>query len=198
MPPGFAGGGCHIDGEYGRSCGRRKAILLERRYRSEQPVHIRPNFWEAGMNESNPKLKAWGIALGLVMFAIVSLDFVILKGDPVASGRLSLRADSEPLELSITQPFKEHLVEISTRRTKSGETVGQSISYRLIDPDGVTVAEDSELVSHKKRFFDFVPRKAGDYRLYAEVATLIGSGRGTGYVNVTVGDRRILSRLMRF
>ncbi len=150
------------------------------------------------MDELNPKMKAWSIALGVAMFALVGLDFVVLKGDHVASGSLSLKSESLPLELSISQPFEEHLVEIRTSRRKKGETVGQSIQYRLVDPDGVTVAEDSELTAHKKRFFDFVPLKAGQYTLYANERTLIGSGRGTGYGRVTVGDRRILSRLMRF
>jgi hypothetical protein len=60
------------------------------------------------------------------------------------------------------------------------------------------VVEDSELVSHKKRFFDFTPLVAGEYRLHVEETKLVGSGRGSASVSVTVGDRRVLSRLFRF
>ena len=150
------------------------------------------------MDEIDPKLKTWGIALGIAVFALVGVDFVVLKGENVASGRVSLRSDSAPVLLSISQAGKKHLVEISTRRNRKGETVGQSIAYRLVGPDGTTVAEDSEIISHKKRFFGFVPSHAGEYSLHAEETKLVGSGQGSARVNVTVGDRRMHSRLLRF
>ena len=49
------------------------------------------------------------------------------------------------------------------RRRVRGEYQGQVIAYRLVGPDGTTVVEDSELISHKKRFFEFVPMSAGEY-----------------------------------
>jgi len=150
------------------------------------------------VDEIDPKLKNWGIALGFLVFALVGVDFVVLKGEPVTSGSLSLQSDSAPLTLSISRPGEEHLVEIRTRKRVRGDDKGQSIAYRLVGPSGMTVVEDSELVSHKKRFFDFIPVQAGEYSLYAEETKLLGSGRGSASVRVTVGDRRVLSRLFRF
>lgn len=150
------------------------------------------------MNEMDPKLRAIGIALGVLVLALTALDFVVLKGDRVAGGSLSLRSDATPISLTISRPHEAHLVAISTRKRVKGESVGQSISYRLVDPQGETVVEDSEIVSHKKRFFEFVPAQAGDYQLFARETTLIGSGRGSASVSVTVNDRRILSRLLGF
>ena len=117
----------------------------------------------------------------------------------MASGSVDLRKNSTPALLSISRTGEEHLVEISTRKTNAEARPGAGPSrYRLVAPDGSTVVEDSELVSHKKRFFEFVPYEAGEYSLYAEEATLLGSGRGTAWVSVTVGDRRMLSRYLRF
>ena len=79
-----------------------------------------------------------GLSLGLV-------DLVVLKGESVGGGTVSLRADSTPLVLQITRPAEKHLVKIKTRKRRKGEYVGQSIAYRLVDPDGVTVAEDTEI-----------------------------------------------------
>lgn len=150
------------------------------------------------MHEIDPKLKRRGIALGLLVFALVAVDFVVLKGETVASGSVTLRSDSSPAVLSISRLGQEHLVEISTRRRVKGEYRGQSISYRLVAPDGTTVVEDSEFATHKKRFFEFVPIQAAEYSLYAEETTLVGSGRGTAWVKVTVGDHRTVSRLLGF
>jgi hypothetical protein len=150
------------------------------------------------MHELDPKLKKLSIALGLIAFAFVGLDFIVLKGDPVAGGSVSLRPESSPLVLTIAKIGQEHLVEIRTRKTEKGESVGQTVAYRLEDPNGVTVATDSELTRHKKRFFDFMPLVAGDYTLHTEEKRLIGAGRGTATVSVTVGDRRLLSRWLRF
>jgi hypothetical protein len=150
------------------------------------------------MEEIDPKLKKWGIALGVLLLSLSLIDLVVLKGEHVASGSASLRADSEPLVITISRPRVEHLVGISTRERIRGESRGQSIAYRLVTPDGMTASEDAELISRKKRYFDFVPMQAGDYQLHLQEATLIGSGSGTAYVNVTVGDRRVLSRLLGF
>lgn len=119
------------------------------------------------MEELDPKLKTWGTILGVVALAVVGLDFVVLKGQPVDSGRVSLRSDSPPAVLSIARPGEKHLVEISTRRHHNGKSVGQTISYRLVGPDGATLVEASEIISHKKRFFDFVPATAGEYSLHS-------------------------------
>ncbi len=148
------------------------------------------------MDES--KLKVTGVITGLIAFAVVGLDFVVLKGETVASGSVGLRVDGDPMVFSISQPLEEHLVEISTRKRERGETRGRAISYRIVGPDGNTVLEDSEIVNRKKRFIEFVPLEAGEYTLHAEEVKLLGGERGRGYVDVTVNDRRILSRWMRF
>lgn len=151
------------------------------------------------MQDIDPTLKARGIALGVVVVALALVDLVVLKGDPVASGTLSLRPDSEPFAVMVTQPAEEHLLEIRTRKRVRGESRGLSIAYRLVDPDGVTLLEESELVTRKKRYVSFQPTSAGEYTLHAEEARLIGSGgRGTAYVAVTVGDHRVISRLLGF
>jgi len=150
------------------------------------------------MDEIDPKLKTWGIVLGIAFFALAGLDFVVLKGDSVGGGSVDLRPDAAPLVLTITRPREDHLVEIRTRRRVRGEYEGQSIAFRLVDPDGRTLVEESEILSHKRRTFSFHPMKQGSYSLYAEENTLLGSSRGTGRVSVTVNDRRILSRLVGF
>ncbi len=144
------------------------------------------------------KQKTWSIVLGLIVFALVSVDFVVLKGERVAGGTVNLSASSPPLVLPVSQTGVPHLVEIATRKHSNNETKGRTISYRLTGPDGSLIAEDSEMVSRKKRFFEFTPTSAGDHSLRAQEATLIGSGRGTGHVDVTVGDRRTISRWVAF
>lgn len=148
------------------------------------------------MDQLDPKLKNWGIAIGVLVMALGLVDLVVLKGESVGGGTVSLRADSTPLVLQITRPAEKHLVKIKTRKRRKGEYVGQSIAYRLVDPDGVTVAEDTEILGHKTRFFSFYPAKTGPYELHAEETKLLGSSRGTGSVSVTVNDRRVLSRLL--
>jgi len=149
-------------------------------------------------NELESKLRTGGIALGCVLLALVLVDFIALKGEPVASTRVSLRKDSDPETLTISRAGEEHTVEISTRKRTGGENEGRKIRYRLVAPSGQIAAEDSELVSHKKRYFDFVPPENGDYQLFVEEKKLLGTGNGTAWVDVTVDDRRILSRLLRF
>ena len=150
------------------------------------------------MDEIDPKLKRWGIALGVLVLALALVDFVVLKGDSVGGGSVSLRADSPPLVLTITRPGEKHLVKIKTRKRSHGESVGQSIAYQLIDPSGVAVVEESELFSRKSRYFSFSPAAPGEYALHVEETKLVGSGRGSGYVSVTVDDHRVLSRLLGF
>ncbi len=150
------------------------------------------------MEIEDAALKKWGIGIGLGVVLLAGIDMVALEGQHVTSGSADLRDDSPPLVLRIDRAGEEHLVEISTRRRKHGETVGQTIAYRLTGPDGTVVHQDSELVNHKKRFFDFVPTEPGDYLFEAEENRLVGGGRGSASVRVTVGDRRILSRWLRF
>ena len=57
---------------------------------------------------------------------------------------------------------------------------------------------EAEVLSHKTRSFTFVPDVAGSYALYTEETTLIGNGDGSAFVEVTVNDHRVLSRLLGF
>jgi hypothetical protein len=139
------------------------------------------------------KAKGLGLAAIALAIALALLDFVVLRGDRVdhASARL---AGDEPAVLEIEQPGQKHLIEITTRRRRSGETKGRSIDYRLEDPDGSILLEDSELVSRKKRYLSFEPEVAGEYRLYVEDQALLGSSSGSASIDVYVNDRRILRR----
>ena len=150
------------------------------------------------MDPNDPRIRRGGLALGVLVVALALVDSIALRGDPVMSGSASLRPDSSPVQIDVTRPGEKHLVRITTRRTVRGETRGKSIAYRLLDPEGRTVAEESEALSHKVRSFTFVPDAAGSYALYTEETTLIGNGRGSAFVEVTVNDHRVLSRLLGF
>lgn len=142
--------------------------------------------------------KTWATVLGLGLFLLVAVDYVALKGDRVEGGTVNLSSSSPPLVLAIQRPGVAHLVEISTRKHTNNESKGRSVAYRLEGPDGRVIAEDEELVSRKRRFFDFTPTRAGEHRLHVQEAMVIGSGRGTGTVSVTIGDRRTISRWVGF
>jgi hypothetical protein len=150
------------------------------------------------MDPHDPKLKTWGVVLGAVVAMLALVDVVVLRGERVASATVNLQAGSPPALLAITRPGEKHLVEITTRKRVGGETTGQSISYRLVDPDGATVEDDTEILEHERRYFSFHPTRAGSYALHAQETRLLGPGRGTAHVTVTVNDRRVLSRLLGF
>jgi hypothetical protein len=150
------------------------------------------------MDAADPRLKAWGIALGVLVVVLALVDMVVLKGEFVSSASISLQPDTSPGIIEISRPGEKHLVQISTRRRVRGEYVGQSVAWRLVAPDGTLIEEESELLSHKKRFFEFLPAQAGPYALHMEESTLLGSARGTASVSVYVGDRRILGPLLGF
>jgi hypothetical protein len=146
----------------------------------------------------NKQVKGWGIAIGLAVAALAFADFVALKGDVIDTTTVNYRS-SDPGVIEITRVGEEHLFEISTRRRVQGESKGTAIKYRLEGPDGMVWYENAEIVSKKRRFFEFVPVEAGIYSLYVEEnMTLLGSGRGNAYVKVYLNDRRILSRLLNF
>ena len=149
--------------------------------------------------EIDSRHQKWGIALGVLVVGLALIDLVALKGEFVAGGTVNLADRSEPLVLTIDRPYEEHTVEIYTRKGAGGtKKKGRSIAWKLVAPNGNVVAEDSELVSHKRRYFDFFPAEPGDYELHAHETKLLGSARGTGNVKVTVGDRRMVSRALRF
>ena len=139
--------------------------------------------------------KAKGLGLGAVALAVALalVDFVALRGTRVDHASVRLTGD-EPAVLEIERAGEEHLIEITTRRRRHGETKGRSIDYRLESPDGRILFEESELVSRKDRYLSFEPEVAGEYRLYVEDRGLLGSSSGSAAVDVYVNDRRILRR----
>ncbi len=149
------------------------------------------------LDQVDNKHKALGIAVAVLFAGLVGMDMVVLKGEHVDSDRLSLSRE-QPAEIEIARVGETHLVEISSRRYRSGgKSKGRALEYRLEDPDGIVVYENSEIASRKRRFFDFVPLEEGTYKLYAETNMELG-GRGSADVRVYVNDRRILARLMNW
>ena len=129
--------------------------------------------------------------------ALALLDVVVLRGERVDQESISLSSD-QPALLEIQRPGEEHLLEITTRQRRSGESRGRSVEYRLEDPEGRILAEESELVTRKKRFVRFTPDVAGEYRLYVRDPGLLGQRRGTARASVYVNDRRVLAHLFSF
>ncbi|MBW1683479.1 MAG: hypothetical protein JRS35_00300 [Deltaproteobacteria bacterium] len=131
------------------------------------------------------------VALGLALFLV---DFVALRGERVAHDRAAI--GGEPALLEIQRPGEKHLVEITTRRRQHGKTHGRAIAWRLEDPSGIVVQQDSELTAHKERYFSFTPNVPGQYVLHVQGGGLVfKSASGSADVDVFVNDRRILARL---
>ena len=149
---------------------------------------------EIEISGNGSKAKGLGVAATVLAIALALLDFVVLSGERVAHGSARLSGE-EPAVLEIARPGEVHLVEITTRRRRSGETKGRSVDYRLESPDGEILVEESELVSRKDRYVSFVPVEAGEYLLYVEDQGLFGSTSGSASIDVFVNDRRLLRRL---
>ncbi len=131
------------------------------------------------------------LALGVLLFGV---DTVFLKGEFVARDPAELSGMS-PAVFSVSRVDEPHLVEIRTRRRVSGEYRGRKVSWRLVDPDGITIREDEELLDHEERVIRFEPAMAGEYKLYVEDnGLLLRTETASAVVTVTVNDRRILKR----
>jgi hypothetical protein len=131
------------------------------------------------------------VALGLALFLV---DFVVLRGERVAHDRAAL--GGEPARLEIQRVGEKHLVEIATRRRHHGKTEGRTIAWRLEDPSGIGIHQDSELTAHKERYFSFTPNVPGEYVLHVQGAGLVfKSASGSAGVDVFVNDRRIFPRI---
>lgn len=130
--------------------------------------------------------------LGLACFA---LDFVVLRGEPVAHATARLDRE-EPVRLLLERVGVEHTFEISTRHRRRGEVEGRTLAWRLVAPDGSVVVEGSEVTAHQERFFSYTPAEPGEYQLHLEDNGLVfRSRRGSARVDVLVNDRRIFARL---
>jgi len=137
------------------------------------------------------KTRGWSLALVAAACALALVDFVVLRGERIDSARPSLSSDA-PVVLTIDRVGEEYTVEIGTRVRRQGETKGRSIDYRLEAPDGRVIAEESELVTRKRRFVRFTPDVPGEYALTVEDEGLFGGTYARADVVVYVNDRRVL------
>ena len=152
---------------------------------------------EIELGRSNARGKSLSfIAVGIAI-ALAFLDFVVLRGERVDGTSVRLSPD-DPALIEINRVGEEHLVEISTRRRRGGETKGRSVNYRLEDPEGRVIAKGSELVTRKRRYLRFEPDVSGEYRLFVDDPGLLGGSRGSAQISVYVNDRRILGRFLPF
>ena len=137
---------------------------------------------------------AASIAVVALAAALFLVDFVALRGERVVQDSASL--GGEPALLEIQRVGEKHLVQISTRRRHHGKTQGRAIAWRLEDPSGNVVQQDSELAVHKERYFSFTPNVPGQYVLHVQGGGLVfKSASGSADVDVFVNDRRIFARV---
>ena len=146
---------------------------------------------------SHAKGKSLSIGAAGIVIALALVDIVVLRGEHVDGATIRLSWD-DPAVLEITRVREEHLVEISTRRSRKGGSSGRSVTYRLEDPEGRIIAEGSEIVSRNRRFLRFEPALSGEYRLFVAEPGLFEGGHGSAQVSVYVNDRRILRRFLPF
>lgn len=138
----------------------------------------------------------WSVGIAALAAMLTLLDFVVLRGDQVASVSVSLASETGRT-LHIEQAGEEHLVQIATYQRRHGERRGRSVDYWIEDPEGYVVAEESEIMSHEVRFVRFVPDVAGSYQVGVTDESLLGSAHGTARVTVYMNDRRVVSPLLR-
>jgi hypothetical protein len=136
------------------------------------------------------RTRGWSLALVAAAASLALVDLVVLRGDRVDSASAPLSAGA-PAVLEIERAGEEHVVEITTRVRRMGETKGRSIDYRLEAPDGRVIVDESEIASRKRRFIRFVPEVAGGYELHVQDEGLFGGTRADADVDVYVNDRRI-------
>lgn len=133
------------------------------------------------------------VSAGVVVLLFVGLLFQLLylQGDLIASGSVDIANKRDAFQISLTQPWKEYLVEIST----AGQQ--RKLSYRLVGPEGMVLHEDIEYESHKgARTFTFKPPVSGTYTLYVDPGILTYGGWGYAYVKVYIQNRRLLHRIL--
>ena len=136
-------------------------------------------------------LSVAAVVLGVLLFLV---DFIVLKGEVVGRDTAILNG-TDPAIFEVTRVEEPHLVEIQTKRRVAGEYRGRKVAYRLVDPLGVTIERDEELLDHKERHFRFEPMVAGEYRLFVEDnGLLLKTETASARVVVTVNDRRIMKR----
>lgn len=133
------------------------------------------------------------VAVALAV-CLALVDFVVLRGEHVARVTADLDG-SRPAFFTVTKTGEPHVVDIRTPRRVSGEDRGRKVEWRLVDPNGLTLREDAELLDHRQRHIRFEPAVEGEYRVYIEDnGLLLKTSSGTAHVTVTANDRRILKR----
>ena len=139
--------------------------------------------------------KGLSVAVAVLGVAVFLVDFVLLRGEQVAHAEVYLDRP-EPARIAVDRVGERHLVEISTRKRIRGETRGRKLAFRLEDPDGQIVHQDSELATRKMRYFSFIPLASGEYALHIEDnGLLVKSTSGSARVGVYVNDHRLFGRL---
>jgi hypothetical protein len=150
---------------------------------------------EIDLGQVSGRTKTLGFVGTALVVALCLIDLIALRGERVAHARVSL-GDGAPALIEIVQTGQKHLVEVSTRYRRNGETRGRAVKIQLLDPEGTTVYDSSELTTHKTRYFRFTPVVAGEYTLAVESNGLfVKSTRGSADIDVFVNDRRILARV---
>jgi hypothetical protein len=148
--------------------------------------------------KSGNRNKGLSVGLALLGAALFLVDFVVLRGEHVATDSVSFYSN-EPAVLQLDRVGEEHLVEVDTRKRVNRKQRGRAVKLRFEDPEGRLIYQSSELVAHKERSFSFTPTAAGEYRLYVEGNNLLGgSSSGSARVDVYVNDHRIFGRLFSF
>ena len=133
------------------------------------------------------------VSAGVVVILLVGLlfEFLYLQGDLIASGSVDIVNKKDAFEITVTQPWKEYLVEISTAGRQ------RKLIYRLVGPEGMVLHEDIEYESRKgARTFTFKPSMSGTYTLYVDPGVLTYGGWGYAYVKVYINDRRLFHRIL--
>jgi hypothetical protein len=161
----------------------------------ESPVLERPED-----SAYEPLRRFLGTRYGLISAGVMVLVFLgilfevlYLQGDLVASGSVDIVNTSDDFKITVTQPWEEYLVEISTGSRK------KRLNFRLVGPEGFVFHEDVEYLSSKgNRHFTFTPPKAGIYTLFVDPGALTYGGWGHAHVKVYIHDRSILKKVLAY
>jgi hypothetical protein len=172
--------------------------MMEHEEPSEDPVEDSPLAEGPTDSAYEPLRRFLGTKYGLISAGVVALfllgmlfEFFCLRGDLVASGSVDIINTKDAFKISVSQTWKEHLVEISTGSQK------RKLSFRLEGPEGVVLHEDVEYGSHKgARNLVFRPPTAGTYTLFVDPGALTYGGWGYARVRVYVNDHRIFKKIL--
>lgn len=136
------------------------------------------------------------VVLLAALLLLLGVDFLILRGEHVGHARVYFD-DPEPVPFRVDRVGMPHLVEIESPRRVEGEDIGFRLSYWVETPDGETIPGGSEIRTHARRSFRFVPRKAGEYQVHVKrEGLMLHSSGGSAQVDLYANDRRVLPDLL--